>query len=183
MRTSKILLMVLIGTLILSACSPLQIIAKTPTSDPESSSCSTPELGKTSSCQFTQSATPVVVPTQTVNPQPNLTQSDNQGAITVVITPENLENPGDTLIFDVTLDTHSIDLSMDLAQLATLTTDTGATIQALNWDAPRGGHHVKGKLIFPTTLDGKTLFEGAITFTIIITNLDVPVRQFSWSFN
>ena len=93
----------------------------------------------------------------------------------------NLDQPGDRLFFDVILDTHSIDLSMDLVQLATLTTDSGTTNQALNWDAPRGGHHVTGKLSFSTSLNGTKVIEGAKSFCIKISNLDVPTRQFLWS--
>jgi hypothetical protein len=114
---------------------------------------------------------------------PILTQTDSQGAISVEITPEDLKTIGDSLVFDVSLNTHSIDLSMDIAQLSTLTTDTGAIIQATTWDATRGGHHVSGKLIFNTVVDGKNLLDGVKGFTITITGLDVPSRQFSWQSN
>ena len=66
-----------------------------------------------------------------------LTRSDTQGAVTVNVTPLNLDKPSDQLEFDVALETHSVDLSMDLATLATLTTNTGITVQATKWDAPR----------------------------------------------
>ncbi len=97
------------------------------------------------------------------------------------ITPTNLKNPGDAVIFVVLMDTHSVDLSMDLAQLAVLSTDTGKTVQATLWDAPRGGHHVEGKLSFPSTKDGSALLDGAKSVTITITNLDAPSREFTWS--
>lgn len=109
-----------------------------------------------------------------------LTRTDQQGTVTVEVTPLNLESPSEQLEFDVVLDTHSIDLSMDLATLATLTTDTGITVQALLWEAPRGGHHVEGKLIFPATKDGKTILDDASKLTLTITNVDVPSRVFEW---
>jgi len=109
-----------------------------------------------------------------------LTRSDQQGMVTVDITPLNLTSPGDTLEFDIALNTHSVDLSMDLATLANLATDTGITIQPTLWDAPRGGHHVEGKLIFPATVDGKSILEGANNLTLTITDLDVPSRVFEW---
>ena len=108
------------------------------------------------------------------------TRSDQQGAVTVSVTPLNLDNPTDQLEFDVALETHSVDLSMDLATLATLTTDTGVTISATLWDAPRGGHHVSGKLIFPATKDGKPILEGASKLTLTLVNIDVPSRSFEW---
>src|SRR5215475_13826871 len=117
---------------------------------------------------------------ESANPSLELTRSDEQGAVTVNVTPLNLENPSDRLEFNVALDTHSVDLSMDLATLATLTTDRGITVQATLWDAPRGGHHVKGKLIFPATKDGSSLLEGANKITLTISNVDTSSRIFEW---
>jgi hypothetical protein len=105
---------------------------------------------------------------------------DQQGAIIVEITPLNLDAPTDTLEFNVVMTTHSIDLIMDLATLATLTTDTGVSVESSLWDAPLGGHHVEGKLIFPTTKDGKPILEGATKLTLTIINVDVPSRIFEW---
>lgn len=107
-------------------------------------------------------------------------RTDQQGAIIFEITPLNLDSPTDTLEFDVALTTHSIDLSMDLAKLSTLTTDTGVSVESTLWDAPRGGHHVEGKLIFPATKDDKSILEGATKLTLTITNVDAPTRIFEW---
>ena len=111
------------------------------------------------------------------------TLSDQQGAVTVEVTSLNLDSATDTLDFDVVMDTHSVDLSMDLASLATLTTDTGITVRATLWDAPLGGHHVAGKLIFPATQDGKSILEGARTLTLTLVNVDIPSRSFEWDLN
>ena len=107
-------------------------------------------------------------------------RSDEQGAIIFEITPINLNTPAETIEFDIVLTTHSIDLSMDLATQATLTTDTGLTVQATLWDAPRGGHHVVGTLIFPATVDGKFILDGATKLTLTIVNVDAPSRVFEW---
>lgn len=98
----------------------------------------------------------------------------------MVVTPVNLVDPGETLDFDVVLDTHSVDLSMDLAPLTTLTTDNGRLVPPSQWDAPSGGHHLSGKLIFPATVDGQPVLEGAKKLTLTIKNLDAPERIFSW---
>ncbi|MBI5839831.1 MAG: hypothetical protein HZB19_06990 [Chloroflexi bacterium] len=82
--------------------------------------------------------------------------------------------------FDGALNTHSVDLSMDLTTLATLTTDSGITVQATTWDAPRGGHHVEGKLVFPATKDGKPILAEAGKITLTTINVDVPSRVFEW---
>lgn len=109
------------------------------------------------------------------------TREDQQGAVTVAITPLNLNNSTTTLDFRVTLDTHSVDLSMDLAQLATLRTDTGQAVAASAW--PVGsGHHYEATLSFPAqTADGRPLLEGAQTVTLVITELDAPERVFEWA--
>lgn len=108
------------------------------------------------------------------------TRTDQQGAIIIEITPLNLDAPTDTLEFDVVLTTHSIDLSMDLAPLSTLTTDTGVSVDATLWDAPLGGHHVEGKLIFPATKEGKLILDGATKLTLTIAKVDAPTRIFEW---
>ncbi len=108
------------------------------------------------------------------------TRSDNQGAIVVEITPVDLAASGDTLAFNVSLETHSVDLSMDLAAVSALTTDTGRSVNALSWDAPKGGHHVSGTLIFPANIDGARVLSGASKLTITITGLDAPTRTFAW---
>ena len=105
---------------------------------------------------------------------------DEQGAVTVEITPLNLNVPGHTLDFSVALNTHSVDLSMDLASLAKLTTDTGIEVQAAAWDAPRGGHHVQGVLEFPAALDGAGVMNGVQRLTLVIRGLDAPERTFVW---
>lgn len=173
MKFRSIVVIVTIAAFILTACNGLN-----PSQDPtaESSIQSGPAQSE-----------PTTVPTQEmvatleVKVPANLTKSDAQGAVTLEITPINLENPGDAVIFEVLMDTHSVDLSMDLAQLAVLSTDTGKTVQATLWDAPRGGHHVEGKLSFPSTKDGSDLLDGAKSVTITITNVDALSRTFIWS--
>ena len=109
-----------------------------------------------------------------------MTRSDGQGAVAFEVTPLNLDDPGGTLQFDVSMNTHSVDLSMDLATLATLTTDAGITVQASLWDGPQGGHHVEGKLTFPASQNGKSILDGAKQLTLTIKNVDVPERVFTW---
>lgn len=111
----------------------------------------------------------------------DLHRVDEQGAVVIEVTPSNLDTPSDVLEFEVAMNTHSVNLSMDLAALSTLTTDTGVTVQASKWDAPPGGgHHVSGKLIFPATQNGKSILEGASKLTLTITNVDAPSRLFEW---
>ncbi|HLO17553.1 MAG TPA: hypothetical protein VK206_22175 [Anaerolineales bacterium] len=110
----------------------------------------------------------------------DLARTDEQGAVVFAVTPLNLETTADTLEFDVAMNTHSVDLSMDLATLSTLSTDTGLTIQATKWDATPGGHHVSGKLIFPASANGKSILEDAKKLTLTIANVDAASRVFEW---
>jgi hypothetical protein len=125
---------------------------------------------------------PSLTPTSPSTDLPlDLTRTDGQGAVTVEIKPLNLDHPGDTLDFDVEMNTHSVDLGMDLTQLATLTTDSSQPIPASKWDTPqRGGHHVSGTLSFPTSYEGKPVLPGATRITITIQNVDAATRLFTW---
>jgi hypothetical protein len=80
----------------------------------------------------------------------------------------------------IVMDTHSVDLSMNLAELATLTMNTGKTVQAKKWDAPLGGHHAEGILSFPAMVDETLVLEEVSTITLTLVNLDAPERIFVW---
>ncbi len=69
---------------------------------------------------------------------------------------------------------------MDLAALATLTTDAGQAVPASLWDAPLGGHHVSGVLSFPSNIAGVPVLEGATRLTLTLINLDAAERVFTW---
>jgi hypothetical protein len=109
-----------------------------------------------------------------------LTRIDDQGAIVVEVTPVNLEAAATQLEFTVVLNTHSIDLSMDLAPLATMTTDTGLSVAAKLWDAPLGGHHTSGRLVFPLKPEALPLLSEASRLTLTVINLDAASRVFEW---
>jgi hypothetical protein len=154
----------LLLTLTLSACASSQVSTDLPALQPVtvSPTVSAPQ------------------PSNDANVSADLTRSDQQGSVSLEVTPLNLSAPADQLEFDVAMSTHSVELSMDLATRSTLTTDTGITVQATLWDAPRGGHHVEGKLIFPSTQDGKSILDGAGKLTLTITDVDAPSRVFEW---
>jgi hypothetical protein len=153
--------LLLLFTLIVSACAPSTTKTMPPTSQP--------------------------APVSDNNPAPanaaengDLIRTDEQGAIVFTVTPLHLETSVDSLEFEVAMNTHSVDLSMDLAALSTLSTDTGLTVQATKWDSTAGGHHVSGKLIFPATSGGKSILEGTSKLTLTIVNVDAASRAFEW---
>lgn len=110
----------------------------------------------------------------------DLTRVDEQGEVVVSVTPLNLDQPANSLNFDVSLETHSVDLSMDLAVLSTLTTDNGKSVAPIVWDAPMGGHHVSGTLSFSALSEGTSILDGALTLTLTMKDVAAPERIFIW---
>ncbi|HWR65367.1 MAG TPA: hypothetical protein VN364_04565 [Bellilinea sp.] len=174
----KFLLLIVLSTIFLAACTTLQPIASevsvpvNPTSIPPSVPTATAPL-------------PTVIPATPYYPpepvQSDLSRTDEQGVVVVIVTPLNLDQSGETLDFDVALDTHSVDLSMDLAQMAELSTDKGVVVKPIKWDAPMGGHHVAGILSFPGITDGVSILDGASTLTIKMIKVAAPERIFTWN--
>ena len=110
----------------------------------------------------------------------SLARIDSQGAVEFAVTPLNLTTPGETLDFDISLNTHSVDLSWDLAAQSVLTTDAGLEVKGLSWPVG-GGHHYEGTLTFPTkTADGKFLLDGAKKLTLTILDAAAASRMFEW---
>ncbi len=110
-------------------------------------------------------------------------REDSQGSVTVKVTPLNLGIAQDTLNFEVVMDTHSVELSMDLAAIAALSNDRGDRVQAVDW--PVGsGHHYEGVLSFPSSNSaGKPLLEDATRVVLVLTGLDAAERRFEWDIN
>ena len=74
-------------------------------------------------------------------------------------------------------DTHSVDLSFDPVEIASLKTDSSPEIKPVEWDgAAPGGHHRKGTLIFRSI--------PVETASLVLTLRDVagvPERIFVWN--
>ena len=92
--------------------------------------------------------------------EPTATQSSSDQGVTVKVTPKLIGSPERRWEFAIVLDTHSADLSDDLIQSASLTTNDGRTLKPVNWTgAAPGGHHREGVLAFevpaprPTTIE------------------------------
>ncbi len=167
MKTAHLVPILFIG-LSLVACSPGATTSANPA--PTSAQPNQP----TATAQLMSTSTP------TGATETDLSRVDEQGAVVVKITPLNLTDPGETVDFEVDMNTHSVDLGMNLAELATLTTDTGQKIAAEKWEAPGGGHHVAGKLLFPASVNGKPLLQGVTELALSLRDVGVPERIFTW---
>ena len=104
------------------------------------------------------------------------TQRNEGGQVTVVATWTGLAAG---VVFDITLDTHSIDLDqLDLAN-ATLRNDRGETLRARPWAAPMGGHHREGILTFDG--NAEKFLAGARWMELVLVGVgDVPERALRW---
>lgn len=120
--------------------------------------------------------------TTDVAPRRDATRTSEQGQVTITVT---WQGSSSAPAFVVTMDTHSIDLDRyDLATLATLKTGAGLELQPIAWDAPKGGHHRGGTLVFPATpADGGVSIDAdALTMTLVIRDVaGVPERIFQWT--
>lgn len=105
----------------------------------------------------------------------NDTRTNEEGEVTVEITPALLQEH-ENAEFDVSFNTHTRDLSMDMLKITTLTDSAGKMFTPLSWDGPaEGGHHISGKLIFPPLADPDA------GFTLTLRNIgDIPERTFEW---
>jgi hypothetical protein len=104
------------------------------------------------------------------------TQKDEGGEVTVEVT---WNGPTAGAVFDVTLDTHSVDLDgLDLSD-AELTNDRGESLVAAPWEAPKGGHHREGRLAFSG--DASTFLADARWIELTIDGVGaVPERFLRW---
>lgn len=178
----------LIPVILLSACSSVQpdIIVPSATVTPIVATISPTQILMPTSETRSVTPTPTADPSSSVQLFPasnvnfELTRVDQQGEVIVNVTPLNLEVSGDTLEFKVILDTHSVELSMNPANHATLIADTGVMVEANSWDGPVDGHHISGKLTFPGRVDGISILDGATILTMEIRDVGAELRTFEW---
>ncbi len=81
-------------------------------------------------------------------PTNGLVQSNTGGSVTIDV--EWIKAEDNSLVFKVTMNTHSVDLDQyDLEELAVLRDDTGNEYHPVFWNSAPGGHHRRGTLTFP----------------------------------
>ena len=134
--------------------------------------------GTTTPASTGTSATPggSATGTGTTAAQASGTRTSEGGQVTVAAT---WGGPASGASFEVTLDTHSVDLdALDLSD-AVLRNDRGETLAARPWPAPKGGHHRAGTLAFDG--DQARFFAGAGWVELVLTGIgDLPERTLRW---
>ena len=103
-------------------------------------------------------------------------QTDQAGGVTIKVTPRNLGRDAAVWEFAVVLDSHTQDLSQDVARSAVIIDAQGARHLPLGWEgAAPGGHHREGVLRF------KPLAPEAQVVRLEISGIGgTSVRTFRW---
>lgn len=103
-------------------------------------------------------------------------QTSDGGQVSVVV---DWPGPVRGAVFDVKMDTHSVDLdSLDLSD-AILRNDRGETLSAQPWGAPRGGHHREGALTFRG--DAASFLRGSRWVELVLPGVgDLVERTLRW---
>jgi hypothetical protein len=102
-------------------------------------------------------------------------QTSNKNMVRVDVKPVQLA-AGEKAIFQVSLNTHSVDLGYDMAEACTLQDNEGRVYKVSKWEgSPPGGHHRRGTLEFPA-LEGNPR-----SIKLIMKGIaGVPERAFEW---
>jgi len=165
--------------LLLSACVG-QLTTFAPTAAPVqptvAQATKSPATAAPSQPAATQSARPTPTQPRSAIPPGDLTRTNEGGSVTFAIKPINLGSGASTLDFEVDMNTHSVDLGVDLKALSVLKTDAGVEVAPLAYQGG-SGHHVSARLSFPADK-----LAGAKKLTLVIRNLaGIPERIFSWN--
>ena len=102
-------------------------------------------------------------------------QSDEQARVTVEIIPTALGVNESKNIFDVSFNTHSVEMDYDFSKVIVLKDDLGNIYEALEWTGGRGGHHVSGEIIF-SAIDAQ-----ASNIEIDVLGVGGVDRNFKWN--
>ena len=100
-------------------------------------------------------------------------QLKSMGAVEVEVTPVSVE-PGSNMIFDISLNTHSVELDYDYTEIASLEDNLGNKYKALEWTGEKGGHHLSGTLSF------EAVGENAENVVLTISGIDGQNAAFKW---
>lgn len=105
------------------------------------------------------------------------TQSNDEKAVTVEITPLNLPDGGASLDFTVAFDTHSVELNFDPAAISVLRDSLGREYPAIAWEeSASSGHHKSGTLRFEAPDQAADFVE-----VVVRDVAGVPERVFRWN--
>ena len=100
-------------------------------------------------------------------------RTDDQGSVTVTVTPIDLSPQAKEWTFDIAMSTHSIELQSP-ATSTVLIDDQGKEYKPLSWNGPTEGHHMNGILTFSVIMPLPKSIE------LKISSPGDAVRSFMW---
>lgn len=108
------------------------------------------------------------------------TQIQRAGAVDVEISLKKPLDVNERIVFELTLNTHSVNLDYDYIKISELTDNLGNIYQAREWTGESEGHHLSGDLIFEAlspTLEGLELTK----LILKIDGIDGELLEFNWN--
>lgn len=100
-------------------------------------------------------------------------QSKPMGAVEVEVTPSKLE-PGKEMVFELSFNTHSVDLSYDFTKLIRAEDESGNVYGVTDWTGGNGGHHLRG------TVELEALSNDAKKVILIVKGIDDAEAEYEW---
>lgn len=100
-------------------------------------------------------------------------QTKTMGAVDVELTPIKLE-PGQSMVFELALNTHSVDLSYNYAEIISAEDNNGNRYDAIKWSGGEGGHHLRGEV------ELEPLLKDVNKIKIYIGEIDNAKAEFEW---
>lgn len=113
------------------------------------------------------------IPTPVLDNQTYQSQVLEFGAVEVEAVPKNLR-VGEEIVFELSLNTHSVELDYEYTSIVSLQDNLGGNYEALDWDGGESGHHVKGRLTF------EPLKDGVESVSLELSGIDNQTNNFTW---
>lgn len=100
-------------------------------------------------------------------------QTKTMGAVEVEVKSVSVAL-GKEVIFEVSMNTHSVELNYDYTKIATLTDDRGNSYKPTKWTGGNSGHHLEGELFFDA------LPQNPKELTLTLEGIDNKSETFIW---
>lgn len=113
----------------------------------------------------------------------NIAQRDTTGAVAVQAAWDFERTTRTSIHLMVLMETHTVNLdNVDLSTLAVLRNDKGRQVTPAVWDAPPGGHHRSGTLVFSVDENDPPLIERETEYIELVISgvAGVPQRVLHW---
>lgn len=101
------------------------------------------------------------------------TLENSEGEVVVEVRPISLSSK-ENIRFNISLNTHSVELDKNLKDISVLVDDKGNEYKPVMFSGGESGHHIEGELVFPK------LLQNASKVTLTIKGIAGIDRAFRW---